>query len=253
MAEESTLPTSSASDAAPNFSPDIAPDATFAPSIADGQTVQREAIFESGAVAIPTTMSLEDLFTAHADAVYRYVRRRVDANDADDITADVFVTACRRIGDIPDGSELPWLYRTAWNLVSNHWRKQTPLSVAEVHETADEFDNFADLITESAVLRQAWATLSARDREVLRLVAWEGLDGAGLAAALGISVSGAGAAVWRARQHLRSAYEHIEAETPTTAQEPPPPRHTPGGPQRNNQTTEPDSDPEHSDLEGGDR
>lgn len=184
---------------------------------------------EGATSAAPTTMSVEDLFTAHADDVYRYVRRRVDANDADDITADVFVTACRRIDDVPAGSELPWLYRTAWNLVCNHWRKQTPLAVAQVHETADEFDDFADLITESAVLRQAWAELSARDREVLRLVAWEGLDGAGLASALGISVSGAGAAVWRARQHLRAAYEQIDAETPDDAQELPPPRHTPGG------------------------
>ena len=181
-----------------------------------------------------TAMGAEELFRAHADDVYRYVRRRVDANDAEDLTAEVFATACRRLAEVPAGAELPWLYRTAWNHLSNHWRKRTPLVVAQVRETADEFDDFADLVTESAALRAAWGTLSARDREVLRLVAWEGLDGAGLATALGISVSGAGAALWRARQHLRVAYDSAgnvppaaHDESGIAAQEPPPPRHTP--------------------------
>ena len=147
-------------------------------------------------------------------SVFRYIRRRVDANDAEDLTAEVFLTACRRLAEVPAGAELPWLYRTAWNHVSNHWRKRTPLVVEQVQETADEFDDFADLVTESAALRAAWSSLSARDREVLRLVAWEGLDGAGLAAALGISVSGAGAALWRARQRLSAAYGSVGGEEP---------------------------------------
>lgn len=222
MTEDSTLPTSPAATARP-------PEALGADdSAARVAQPDHDSASDSTPTASPTTMALEDMFRAYADDVYRYVRRRVDANDADDLTAEVFVTACRRLEDVPAGSELPWLYRTAWNLVSNHWRKQTPVSVAEVHETADEFDDFADLITESAVLRQAWDSLSSRDREVLRLVAWEGLDGAGLAAALGISVSGAGAAVWRARQHLRTAYDQLDAENTDPTQELPPPRHTPG-------------------------
>lgn len=179
---------------------------------------------ETSAVA-STPLNPEDLFRLYADDVFRYVRRRVDANDAEDITAEVFVTACRKVTDIPAEAELPWLYRTAWNLVSNHWRKQIPVVVEQVQETANEFDDFADLVTESAALRAAWAGLSVRDREVLRLVAWEGLDGAGLAAALGIGVSGAGAAVWRARQHLQAAYQAASADPASHVQEPPAPRH----------------------------
>lgn len=152
------------------------------------------------------------LFDTFAADVYRYVRRRTDANDAEDLVSEVFVVACRRLEEIPADAELPWLYRTAWNLVANHWRKQRAIAVEEVPETADEFDDFTDLVTESAALRAAWATLGARDREILRLVVWEGVDGAGLAAALGISVSGAGAALWRARQKLQQAYAEATAD-----------------------------------------
>ncbi|MEK9736104.1 MAG: sigma factor-like helix-turn-helix DNA-binding protein, partial [Candidatus Nanopelagicales bacterium] len=56
---------------------------------------------------------------------------------------------------------------------------------------------------EDLTLRTAWQKLSPRDREVLRLSAWEGLDGSALATALGISVSGAGAALSRARARFR--------------------------------------------------
>lgn len=218
-----------------------------------------------GSVSTPTGLGAEELFRAFADDVYRYVRRRVDANDAEDITAEVFATACRRITEVPLGAELPWLYRTAWNHVSNHWRKRTPLVVEQVQETADEFDDFADLVTESAALREAWASLSARDREVLRLVAWEGLDGAGLAAALGIGVSGAGAALWRARQHLRAAYDiagsdargavverqGAGSERQEHAQELPPPRHRgSGGTAETDAAERQNAD---ADRQGGDR
>ena len=90
----------------------------------------------------------------------------------------------------------------------------------QVPETGDEFDDFADLVTESAALRAAWASLSGRDREIMRLFVWEGVDGAALAAALGISVSGAGAALWRARQKLQQAYStasHEQAPIPRPA------------------------------------
>jgi RNA polymerase sigma-70 factor (ECF subfamily) len=154
-----------------------------------------------------TNLSPAELFEAYADDLVRYVRRRVHANDVEDLVAETFVVACRRLSTIPRESELAWLYRTAWNVVSNHWRRQTPIAVEHVPETRS--DDFAHLVTESAALQQAWRALSARDREVLRLVAWEGLNGAGLAEALGISVSGAGAALWRARQHFEQVYAAV--------------------------------------------
>ena len=44
----------------------------------------------------------EALYREHGGAVRRYVRRRSEAQSADDVVADVFVVAWRRLGDIPD-------------------------------------------------------------------------------------------------------------------------------------------------------
>lgn len=148
------------------------------------------------------------LYDAHAADLRRYLRRRCDPNDVDDLLSDVFLTAWRRIEEMPEGVELPWLYRTAWNTLANHRRR--PLAVVTDVVPDEAEPDIADRISDDAVLASAWHTLSARDREVLRLAAWEGLDGRELAAALGISVSGAGAALWRARQHLTEAWEAAE-------------------------------------------
>ncbi len=64
----------------------------------------------------------------------------------------------------------------------------------------------ADLVVADAEVRAVLARLSARDRQILLLHAWEGLDGAGLAAVLGVSRGGADAALSRARARLRAAW-----------------------------------------------
>ena len=57
----------------------------------------------------PTRLDAGTLFDTYASDVYKYVRRRTDANDAEDLVSEVFVVACRRLAEVPDGAELPWL------------------------------------------------------------------------------------------------------------------------------------------------
>ena len=148
----------------------------------------------------------EDLFRSHAGAVVRYLARRAPVSDADDLAADVFATAWRRRADIPEGAELPWLYRTASYFLANHRRKARPVPVADLRERADESGDPADFAIADDDARRALALLSPRDRRVLLLHAWEGLDGDALAAVLGISRGGADAALSRARSRLRAAW-----------------------------------------------
>lgn len=148
----------------------------------------------------------ERLVHAHATAVHRYVVRRVGPSDVEDLTADVLTVAWRRRQDVPAGAELPWLYRTAGYVVANHRRKSRPVLVADVPEETDADDPALRAVRDETV-RTVLAGLSARDREVLLLHAWEGLTGEGLAAALGIGRGGADAALSRARSRLRSAFE----------------------------------------------
>lgn len=148
----------------------------------------------------------EGLVREHATAVHRYVVRRVARSDVEDLTADVLAVAWRRRDDVPDGAELPWLYRTAGFVVSNHRRKSRPVPVADVPDEVDADDPALRAVRDETV-RAVLAGLSPRDREVLLLHAWEGLTGEALGAALGIGRGGADAALSRARARLRAAFD----------------------------------------------
>jgi RNA polymerase sigma factor (sigma-70 family) len=147
----------------------------------------------------------ERLFHAHARAVYKYLARRAAPSDVDDLAADVLATAWRRRFDVPDGAELPWLYKTASYVLANHRRKSRPVPVGEVWDEVDHVDP-ADRAVADDEARRALETLSPRDRQILLLHAWDGLDGAALAALLGISRGGADAALSRARARLSAAW-----------------------------------------------
>src|SRR5450756_2482567 len=82
----------------------------------------------------------DGLFRAHSTALFRYFVRRGAGGDAQDLAADVLVTAWRRREDVPDGAELPWLYRTAGYTLANHRRKGRPIPVADVPEMMDDAD-----------------------------------------------------------------------------------------------------------------
>lgn len=150
----------------------------------------------------------EALFTQNADLVRRYIARRHVGDDVDDLAAEVFTIAWQRFSTIPAGHELPWLYRTAWNVLANAHRKVLPLLSADGVD-APEAD-IADTVIATDRLLACWATLAPREREILRLAAWEGLTGRELAATLGLSEGGASAALSRARMTLRTAWERYD-------------------------------------------
>lgn len=151
----------------------------------------------------------DQLFAEHAVSVHRYFVRRAPRQEAEDLAAEVFAVAWRRRDSIPEDFVLPWLYKTASYVLSNHRRKPTLTLLADYGASEGERSasiDPADLVIEDDDVREALARLSARDRKVLMLHAWEGLDGEGLAKALGISRGGAAAALSRARSRLREAW-----------------------------------------------
>ena len=146
----------------------------------------------------------DELFDRHALDVSRYIARRHIGDDVEDLTADVFTIAWQKIDEIPVGFELPWLYRTAWNVLANAHRKAEPIPMDV--DLSEITDDIADVVVENSIVEAVWLQMPARDREILRLVAWDGLSGQQLAKALGISESGAGAALSRARKSLRDIW-----------------------------------------------
>ncbi|MGI9584736.1 MAG: RNA polymerase sigma factor [Acidimicrobiia bacterium] len=125
----------------------------------------------------------EGIYRAHAADVLGYCARRTSREEAKDAASEVFVVALRRIDDMPAGDEaLPWLYGVARNVLKNRdrsGRRRLRLS-AKLTTTSERSvpgpEPQVVRNSEHEELLAAVAKLPERDREVLRLVEWEGLS-----------------------------------------------------------------------------
>src|SRR5690242_11696635 len=106
--------------------------------------------------------------------VHAYAARRLGPAMADDVAAETFMVAWRRIGDMPE-EPLPWLYGVARNVVLRHRASDARQDAARSALGAEPRPPEADEADDEA-LWQAWQQLGARDREVLALIAWEELS-----------------------------------------------------------------------------
>ena len=159
------------------------------------------------AAPAPPERALESLIASHYDDVLRYAERRLgDRAEADEVAAEVFVVTWRRLGAVPD-DPLPWLYGVARGLTRNRLRAagrrarlfdRLALN-AVAHGPGQEP---ADSLGEVAVVREAFLRLRERDRELLSLLAWEGLTHTQAAAALGTTKAVISVRAHRARRRL---------------------------------------------------
>lgn len=152
------------------------------------------------------TSEFTALYREHYPAVWRFVRRRAAPSDVDDIVAETFTIAWRRMDEMAV-APLPWLYRTARNAMLNAARadgRRTALSVRIAQDTADDVGRDpAALVGERQRLSAAWQLLDPIDREVLALQGWEGMTSSEAAAVLGISRAACAMRSSRARRRLR--------------------------------------------------
>jgi RNA polymerase sigma-70 factor (ECF subfamily) len=151
-------------------------------------------------------------FTALArevgEPVRRYVARRTDPAEVDDVVAEVFLVLWRRLGEVPADDPLPWAYAVARNCLANAHRSarrrrglvERITRVDPPRETtpAGPVD---DLHPE---VHEALATLRALDREVVTLWAWEGLEPREIATATGLTPNAVSIRLHRAKKALAS-------------------------------------------------
>jgi RNA polymerase sigma factor (sigma-70 family) len=143
-------------------------------------------------------------------AICGYALRRVrEPEDAAEVIAETFATLWRRFDRCPQGDELRlWLFGVARRVVANQRRSERRRSAlgerlaANVNREALETAAPAE---DTSALARAFASLSAPDRELLSLVAWEGLTREELAVALGTSRTVVRLRLHRARKRLRDA------------------------------------------------
>lgn len=149
--------------------------------------------------------AFREVFGRHYGAIYGYAARRLGRDDAADAAAEVFTVVWRRIRTVPDEPEtLPWLYGVARKVVANQQRgrrRRERLEAKALAEPVRRLDSGPD------DLDGALAALRESDREVLMLVAWEGLGPNALAKALGCSQNAAVVRLHRARARLAAALD----------------------------------------------
>lgn len=168
-----------------------------------------QAVFER---AQTNAAGFGDLFDACFDRIYAYAYRRVGSREiAEDIAASVFEDALNGIKRVRWQGKpiIAWLYRIAARRVADHYRAKREL---------ESLDDFTESIGANAgddlerddeydEVRRAMARLTERDREIIRLVYFDELDGAQLAATLGCTANSAYVRLHRALKKLGAILE----------------------------------------------
>ncbi|MGH2820864.1 MAG: RNA polymerase sigma factor [Actinomycetota bacterium] len=146
------------------------------------------------------------------------------SDEIHDVLADTFLTAWRRLEDLPDDA-LPWLFSIARGHIANRHRAQRRRRALQdklsgaVHHTGSILpvppsDEMID-----AELSSAIRGLPELEREAFILVAWDGLDPARAARVVGCSPATFRVRVYRARRRLKGRLTEV-----TTARRSPFPR-----------------------------
>ncbi len=142
----------------------------------------------------------------------RYVARRVNPNDVDDVVQDALLRIHRGLGALHDDQRLgPWVHQVARTTVIDHLRARgrrgrvagEDAGMDEVAAQEDEGETTEAEALLVPTLEHFVAALPSPYREALTLTELRGMTQRDAAQALGVSVSGMKSRVQRGRARLR--------------------------------------------------
>ena len=158
--------------------------------------------------------SFEAAYRSSGTAVLGYsLRRSASREDALDVVAETFAIAWRRRADLPEDAQevRPWLFGIARRCLANAARSGrradrlgARLAEAFADAAVPDPSTLLEHRAEGRQVREALDQLSPDDRELVSLIAWEGLTPAQAAAALGVSSGAVRVRLHRARTRLRA-------------------------------------------------
>ncbi|GGN05678.1 RNA polymerase sigma-70 factor (ECF subfamily) [Actinoplanes campanulatus] len=157
----------------------------------------------------PDEERFDRLWRDHAAAVLAYARRRVDGDQADEVVAETFVVAWRRLREIPEATR-PWLFGVARRVSANVRRSEQRREALHDRLAAQPRPSTGD---PSGLVGRALDRLPADDRELLMLLAWDGLTRPEAAAALGCSRGALAVRLHRARRRLKTVMTDLAGES----------------------------------------
>lgn len=161
----------------------------------------------------------EDVYKRYYRHVRAYCARRANS-DVQDLVAEVFLVAWRRIDEVPEGSDgLPWLYGVAFRVLKRRWRSHLRRGRAfdRLGSMVDvDSDALPDVVViqryEYRLVREAASRLRNIDQEILRLTLWEELSHAEVAKVLDINADAVKQRAHRARRRLADEYRRLISE-----------------------------------------
>lgn len=153
------------------------------------------------------------LFAAYREDIVSYCSWRAgSAGDAQDAVSEVFLTAWRRLDELPEGDAARvWLYAVARRVVANQRRSRRRRDALRERLALEAVSAAVEPSPdpEHALVREALLRLGLRDREVLLLAEWEGLSPAQIAEVLGCAKVTARGRLHRARRRFRAVFEEL--------------------------------------------
>jgi RNA polymerase sigma-70 factor, ECF subfamily len=168
---------------------------------------------ETGPVDAGRAKRFERMFGETSGQVFAYALRRTgDRHAAEEVVSETYLVAWRRFDEMPK-ERLPWLLGTARKVLANQRRStkrrqpggpHLPLDLAQAQARGT---SVSELIAERDAFAEAFAALGSRDREVLALVAWDGLKPREAARVVGCTAAAFSLRLHRARRRLLKELE----------------------------------------------
>jgi RNA polymerase sigma factor (sigma-70 family) len=148
-----------------------------------------------------------ELTTAAGPRILAYLIRRVDCReDAADLLAEVFAVVWKRRADVPADEPMRtgWIFGVARGVLANHHRSsRRRYALADKLRRQLASDEGAAPSEHLEAVRSALATLDPADRDLLLLVAWDGLTAVEIAAMHDLAPATVRQRISRARRRLR--------------------------------------------------
>ncbi len=161
-----------------------------------------------------------EVVRALSSPLHAYLVRRAPS-DADDLLGEVWVRAfgARASFDPSRGTPRTWSFGVARHVLLAHWRARDAHGTGDAipEQSSDPWPEVDDRLAAAAVapaLRVALAALPAVERELVLLVAWEGLSPTEASEVVGVPAATARTRLFRARARLRESLDPIGSRAP---------------------------------------
>lgn len=156
------------------------------------------------------TERFEDIVSEVFEPLQKYLHRRMSADSVDDVLSETLMVVWRRLDEVPLDASLPWCYGVARKVLSNHRRgDQRRLRLVDrlITEPQQYFADPQGADDGDPGLEAALAQLSAQERELINLWAWEQLEPREIALVVDSTPNAISLRLTRAKQKLANSLE----------------------------------------------